>query len=206
MNVAKNEFVAPLGSSTIGRLLFGRGAHNLTIRPDAPAGQLYRAHFEGNVPDVRTQDGTVRIDYPRTWHPLDWREHYADVALNAGVPWAVEVRGGASDIKADLGGLRLDSFGIGGGANHVQLVLSEPFGTVTIRVEGGINNLGVRRPTGVAARLSVEGGANKLVLDGQRLGAVGGATTLESGNYPEASDRYEITIAGGANDVSVIAT
>lgn len=149
------------------------------------------------------EDGTVSVDYPETWNPLDRRGHSAGVALNAEVPWEIEVRGGASEIKADLAGLRLESFGIGGGANDVELVLPEPSDTVSIRIEGGVNNLGVRRPDGVAARLSVGRGASELAFDGQRLGAVGGETTLESGGYSAAADRYEITITGGANDVSV---
>lgn len=200
MTDARNEFVAPWARPRPGAWSSG-GAP--TTSPYTPTAQLYRARFEGAAPDVRTQDGTVRIDYPPTWHPLDWRRHSSDVALNAEVPWAVEVRGGASYIKADLGGLRLESFEIGGGANDVELVLPEPSGTVSIRIDGGINNLVVRRPDGVAARLSVGRAASKLVLDGQRLGAVGGGTTLESGSYSAAADRYEITITGGANDVSV---
>ena len=48
------------------------------------------------------------------------------------------------------------------------------------------------------------GGASKLAFDDQRLGAVGAEATLESGSYAGATDRYEITVTGGANDVSVL--
>jgi hypothetical protein len=206
MNDARNEYVAPLGSATTGRLEFVRGAYNLTIHPDASTADLYRARFEGTAPDVRVEDGTVRFEYSRTWHPLDWLKSSAHVALNTAVPWGVKVRGGASEIKADLSGLRLESFEINGGAHNVELTIPEPSGTISIRIEGGANNLSVRRPRGVATRLNVGRGASKLVLDSQRLGAVGGETTLESGSYAGATDRYEITITGGANDVSVLAT
>jgi len=205
MNDARNEFAVPLGSATTGRLEFVRGAYNLTIHPDASTADLYHARFEGTAPDIHVEDGTVRVEYPRTWNPLDWREHSADIVLNAAVPWEVEVRG-ASEIKADLSGLRLESFGIDGGAHNVELTLPEPSGTVSIRIKGGANNLKVRRPGGAATRLHVGSGASKLVLDSQRLGAVGGETTLESGRYAGATDRYEITITGGANNVSVLTT
>lgn len=205
MNDARNEFAAPLGSATTGRLEFVRGAYNATIRADALATDLYRARFEGTAPDVRAEDGTVRVEFPRTWNPLDWRGHSVEIVLNAAVPWGVNVRG-ASEIKADLSGLRLEYFEMDGGAHNVELTLPEPSGTVLIRIEGGAKNLSVRRPEGVAARLQVGRGASKLAFDGQRLGAVGGETTLESPGYAGTMDRYEITITGGANDVSVLTT
>ena len=206
MNDARNEFAAPLGSATTGRLEFVRGAYNATIHADALATDLYRARFEGTAPDVRAEDGTVRVEYPRTWNPLAWRGHSADIVLNAAVPWGVEVRGGASEIKADLSGLRLESFEVDGGAGNVELTLPEPSGTVSVRIVGGANNLSVRRPGGVATRLNVGRGASKLVLDSQRLGAVGGETILESGSYTGDTDRYEITVSGGADNVSVLTT
>lgn len=204
MNDARNDFVAPLGAATTGRLEFVRGAYNLTIHPDASTADLYCASFEGTAPDVRVEDGTVRVEYSRTWNPLDWRRHSADIALNAAVPWGVEVRGGASEIKADLSGLRLESFEIDGGAHNVELTLPEPSGSVSIRIEGGANILSVRRPGGVATRVHVENGASKLALDNQRLGAVGGEVSLESHDYAGATNRYEVVVTGGANNVSVL--
>ena len=206
MNDTRNEFAAPLGSATVGRLEFGRGTYNLAMHADASTADLYHARFEGTAPDVRAEDGTVRIDYPRSWRPLDWGEHTAEVALNAAVPWGINVRGGAARINADLSGLRLEFFEIDGGVHNVEMTLPEPSGTVSIRVEGGASSLRVRRPRDVATRLHVGRGASKLAFDDQRLGAVGGETTLESGNYTRATDRYEITITGGANDVSVLTT
>ncbi len=206
MNDARNEFAAPLDSATNGRLEFVRGAYNVTLHVGTSTDDLYRGRFEGTAPDVRVEDGAVRIEYPRTLHPLDWRKHSADIVLNNAVPWGIEVRSGAARINADLGRLRLDSFGIDGGAHDVELKLPEPSGTVSVRIEGGANNLRVRRPRGFATRLRVGSGASKLALDDQFLGAVGGETALESGSYADATDRYEITITGGANNVSVVTT
>lgn len=203
MNKAENEFAAPMGTVTAGRLEFARGAGNLTIRAGASTDDLYRARFEGTAPDVRVEDGAVTVDYPWTWRLPDWGRHSADIVLNKAVPWSLEVRGGAARIETDFEGLRLDSFKIDGGVSDVELTLPEPSGTVSVRIKGGANDLRVRRPKGVAARLRVAGGARELALDAQRLGAVGGDTTLESGDYAGATDRYEITVTGGANDVSV---
>ena len=47
------------------------------------------------------------------------------------------------------------------------------------------------------------GGASKLALDDQHFGAIGGETRLESPDYAAAMDRYEITITGGATNVTI---
>jgi hypothetical protein len=195
----------PLGSATVGRLQFVRGAANVTIRADPGMGDLYRARFGGPEPDVRAEDGTVTVRYPRTLNPLDWRKRSADVALNGSIPWRIAFGGGGlSGLDADLGGLRLESFEVDGGASRVELMLPEPSGTVPIRVEGGASDLTVQRPKGVAASVRVGDGASRLALDGQRLGAVGGETRLESPDYASATDRYEVVVTGGASNVSVV--
>jgi hypothetical protein len=198
MNRPENDLPAS------GRLDFVRGAANVTIRSEPGMEDLYRARFGGPEPDVRVDDGTVTVEYPRTLNPLGWRKRSADFALNAGVSWRIAVGGGGlSGLVADLGGLRLDSFEVGGGASGVELELPEPSGTVPVRVDGGASDLTVRRPEGVAASVRVGGGASKLALDGQRLGAVGGETRLESPDYSSATDRYEVVVTGGANNLKV---
>jgi hypothetical protein len=203
MSEASNEFVAPLDFATAGRLEFTRGADNVTIHADASTESLYRARFEGAAPDIRVEEGVVRVAYPRSWNPLDLRGHSADVVLNPVVPWSFVVREGASRIDADMRGLRLEAFEIKGGVRDVRLTLPEPSGTVSISIEGGADDLKVFRPRGVAARVGVEGGASELVLDEQLLGAVGGDTTLESPGYSDAENRYEISVSGGSNTVTV---
>ena len=204
MNKEKREHAAPLGSEKSGRLEFVRGAANVTLHVGSGMEDLYRARFDGPVPDVGAQGGAVTVKYTWTLHPFDWRRQGADIALNAQVPWRITVKGGGvSRLDADLSGFRLDSFEVEGGASRVELTLPGPSGTVPIRISGGASNVTVRRPEGATARLHVGGGASKLALDGQRLGAIGGEMSLESPGYAGATDRYEIIITGGANNVAV---
>jgi hypothetical protein len=58
------------------------------------------------------------------------------------------------------------------------------------------------RPAGVAATLGIAGGASRLTFDGERYGAIGGETRLETANAASA-DRYEIEITGGASKLVV---
>ncbi len=200
------DFTAPLGSATSGRLVFVSGASNVTIDTDPTTEDLYRARFEGHVPTVGVRGGTVTVRYPR--FPLfDWlyyqRERPAEVALNASIPWRIEVRDGASRLTADLSGLKLGSLDLSGGASRVELTLPRATGTVSVRVLGGASNVTIRRPKGVAARVRVGGGATNLAFDKERFGAVGGEVDLQSPDYNDAFDRYDIAITGGANAVVI---
>ena len=168
---------------------------------------LYRARPERTVPTVRTREGTVTVQYPRFPPLLDWlyylREPPAEVALNARIPWEIEIRDGASRLIADLLGLELRSFELSGGASRVELNLPTPSGTVPVRLLGGASNLAIRRPHGVAAQIRVGGGSTNLAFDEERFGAVGGEVSLHSPNYEGASDRYDFTISGGASNVAI---
>jgi hypothetical protein len=70
-------------------------------------------------------------------------------------------------------------------------------------VLGGASNVVIHRPEGVATRLLVVGGSTNLTFDEQRFGAVGGEVDLQSPNYDGGSERYDITISGGASNVVI---
>lgn len=201
-----DHFAAPLGSVRSGRLRFTNGAHWVTIRADPHMRGLCRARFGDRMPMIGTQRGVVSIRYSRVpscnW--LDCRsEHPAEVELNARIPWDIEVRGGASRLVADLRELRLGSLNIHGGASRLEVVLPAPSGTVVVVVLGGASNVAIRRPEGVAARLRVGGGATNLKFDDRRIGATGDELDLRDRDYDGATDRYDVAVTGGANNVSV---
>jgi hypothetical protein len=49
----------------------------------------------------------------------------------------------------------------------------------------------------------VGGGASNLTFDDQRFGAVGGEVKLHSHDYNGAADRYDVSITGGANNLTL---
>jgi len=194
---------APLDSITHGRLRFLSGASNVTVHADPSTGGLYRSRFEGVVPEVWTEGGVVNIRYPRFFHPFGRRGCSGKVALNATIPWHIEVRDGASKVTADLSQLKLGSFEVAGGASKVELTLPRVSGLVPVRVLGGASNIVIHRPESVATRVRVVGGSTNLTFDDQRFGAVGSEVDLQGPNYDGASERYEITITGGASNVAI---
>lgn len=194
------HFSAPLGSSKNGRLRFTNGAHRIAIRADLHLRGLYRARFGDRMPTIWVQGGVVTIRSSRI--PVrDWvncrSERSAEVELNARIPWDVAVRGGSSWLVADLRGLRLGSLEVDGCANHLEVTLPAPSGTVALAILGGASNVAIRRPEGVAARLCVSGGATNLKLDHRRIGAAGGELDLRDAGYDGATDRYDVVITGG---------
>ena len=201
-----DHFAAQLGASRSGRLRFTNGAHRVVIRAGSHLRGLYRARFGERMPVVEVRGGVVSIR--STWvASCDWTgnhpERPAEVALNAGIPWDVEVRGGASRLLADLSGLRLGSLSVDGGASRLEVVLPDPSGAVTVVILGGASNGAIRRPEGVSARLRVEGGVTNLTFDDRRIGATGGELDLRSRGYEDAVDRYDIAVTGGANNMSI---
>jgi hypothetical protein len=201
-----DHFAAPLGSSRSGRLRFTNGAHRIAIRADLHLRGLYRARFGEQMPTVGVQAGIVTIRYPRV-PSCDWlndrSERPAEIELNASIPWDVKVRGGASRLLADLRGLRLGSLSVDGGASRLEVVLPASSGIGAVVILGGASNVAIRRPAGVAVRLRLDGGATNLRFDEKHIGAAGGELDLESRDYSGATDRYDIAITGGANNLSI---
>jgi DNA-binding MarR family transcriptional regulator len=197
-------FAAPLGSVTSGRLVFERGASDIFIGVDPAMGDLLRARFEGSASQLRAQDGIVTVRQRRRRLPSLGRDERAnELLLNGSIPWEVEIRGGASNLAADFGELKLGSLEIKGGASETVLTLPHPPGTVTLRVLGGASDLTVHRPEGVAIRILVRDGSRKLAFDEQHFGAIGGETSLQSPAYDRAADRYDIEVSGGANSLTI---
>jgi DNA-binding MarR family transcriptional regulator len=200
-------FAAPLGSVTSGRLVFERGASDIFMGVDPAMGDLLRARFEGSASQVRAQDGIVTVRQRRRRLPSLGRDERAnELLLNGSIPWEVEIRGGASNLAADFGELKLGSLEIKGGANQVELTLAPPSGTIPLRLLGGAEGLTICRPKGVAARVRVSRGVSGLVFDEQTHGAVGGETSLQSPDYDDAADRYDIEVSGGVSGLTIEAT
>lgn len=199
-----DDFSAPLGATERGQLVFANGASQLTFRVGSSMADLYRARFEGVSPKVEAKGGIVTVRYPkRLFGLVGGRSQTGEITLNPAVPWAIEVRGGAYTIEADLGGVELTSFVSTSGFSEIDLTLPGPSGAVPIRLSGGASNVRIRRPTGVEARVSVKGGVGTLTFDGQRFDALGGKVRFQSPGYDGASDRYEIEIAGGASEITI---
>jgi DNA-binding MarR family transcriptional regulator len=198
------EFTAPLDSATSGRLVFERGASDIFVGVNPVMGDLLHARLEGSASQVRAQHGIVTVRQRRRRLPSLSRDERAnEILLSGSIPWEVEVRGGASNLVAELDELKLRSLEIKGGASKTVLRLPHPPGTVTLRLLGGASNLTIHRPEGVATRILVHGGSSKLTFDEQHFGAIGGEMRWQSPDYDRTADRYNIKVSGGADGLTL---
>ena len=200
---ASSEHSAPLGGLTSARLLIRSGLSEVRLRPGGAPADLYRAAFEGATPQVRLRDGRVIVQYRGL--PFDWRKRKATIALNATIPWTIEIVGGVQRVEADLREIDLARLELTGGLERVQLQLGAPRGEVGIRLLGAATAVRLERPAAVPVRLTNVGGSAQTTLDGTRLGAQGGRSTAESPGWGEAKDRYDVEIVGGAKTIEVVA-
>ena len=192
------ELAAPSRSVDVGQLVFSRGASHLTIEVDGSMEDLYRARFEGKVPDIRVDGGTVTVKYRMGLHPPR-----GAIVLSGRVPWAIRAHMGMSHVVADLGSLVLRGLEISAGASKVEVRLPRPKDAVRVRIGGGASDVELIRPANVPVRVRIGSGASKLAVDELRLESVGGKTDWQSPDYEQVDGRYDIEIGAGASDLTI---
>jgi hypothetical protein len=198
--------VHPDGGIVPARLEFRRSGSHITIKAAEHVGRLCRASFGGPPPKLREHDRTITIEYPLLAR-AGWvhrTRRAATVTLAVGQPWELVFARGVAHLHVDFTPGELCSLEIAGGVSGAKLRLPAPRGVVPLRISGGARELEIMRPQRSAVRLRIGGGAHRLTLDDQRFGAIGGTTALDTPGAADASDRYEIEIAGGVSHLAVI--
>jgi len=183
------------------------GAAAIEIRSGPLGGDLYQARFEyprGERTPSADQDrsnGVLRIsEQPGPGLGFRFGQRRATVTLNDSIPWSISTGGGAVSETLRLSSLQLQSLAVSGGASHVNATLPAPKGTVSVAVSGGANDIRLQAPKGTAARVVVSGGASTLELAGKRQGSFDDIND-QTPDYDSASDRYQISVDGGASSV-----
>ena len=199
---AGSEHSAPLGGLGSAKLHVRSGLSSLRLRDGADPRDLYRASFEGAVPQVRLRDGRVLVQYRGI--PFDWRKRTATFGLNTTIPWSIEAIGGVQRVEADLRSIDLRKFDLVGGSERVQLELGPVTGELPIRIVGGSKTIRVERPRGVPVQLKVVGSAAATTIDSVKAARKGGATTLTSAGWDEARDRVTLEVVGGSKSIDVV--
>lgn len=193
-----DHYGAPLEAVEWGRLQIEGGVSGLTIRADPDLGDLFAARVEGRKPRIEAEHGVVRISGLR-----HGRAQGDEVAVNAAVPWDLQVSGGAQRLNVDLGIVRLRSFELSGGASEVTVNLGRPVGTVPVTFSGGVSRAGIHRPPGTAIRVHITSGVSRLALDDLSFGSVGGETRWQSPDFAAAEDRFDFELNGGASRLTI---
>jgi DNA-binding MarR family transcriptional regulator len=192
---------APIDGATRGTLRVASGVAHLELR-GGRIKDLFHATFHGRPPLVRVEGGNVHLK-TRGFGLFGWGGGGAEIVLTTAVPWAIDVRGGMSELNATLTELDVERIDVHGGASEVSFRLPAPRGTVPIRIVGGASRVSFRRPAKAAVQVVVTGGASQLRVDRRSVDAGTGVARLATDGYEAASDRYSIEITGGASDIAV---
>ncbi len=196
-------FSAPLGDLESARFVVSNGISRLILRANDQMAELYRARFEGPLPEVKTKDGVVTIRYPRRLWTLNKEQPTAEVTLSTTIPWQIVIQGGLYEAEARLGNLNLAGLEIKGGFSTSRLELPAPSGVVPIRISGGASEIIVRRPAGAAARVHLKGWVSELVFDDQTFSYLGNNVRLQSRDYDATAPYYDIEVASSASHVTI---
>ena len=196
-------YSAPLGDLRSARLVVSSGVSMLTLKADVGTSDLYRARFEGPLPEVRAKEGVVSIRYPRSLWAVGKAKRIAEVALSPAIPWRIAIQGGASGVIADLRNLKFAGLEAKGGASMIHLELPPPSGTVPVRISGGASEILIRRPAGVPARVHLKGWASTFIFDDELFSNMGNDVRMQSPGFDAAAPHYEIEVLSSASMVTI---
>jgi Cell wall-active antibiotics response 4TMS YvqF len=198
------------------RLEFGAG--NLSLNAlDASDSALSRMSFEGPSslrPEASYQVrggvgelGYVSRDANQVWQNFPFigraRDH-ADLrlSLTPTVPLALDIQGGAADSTLDLTRLRVTRLDLQAGAADTRVRLPEAAGATTLMVKGGLAQLDIEVPRGVAADIEVTTGLGGRQINTARFQSLGNGR-FRSPEYETAANRVQMRLELGIGEVSV---
>ena len=199
-----------LGGLTAATLDLNYNAATVDIQAVSLADSLYQARVDypssDNPPAISLDrvTGTVEIRESSGFaflHLFGSTRRHLMVTLSDRIPWSIQVGGGATNLRLDLRRLQLSKLAVSGGANRLDAQLPSPKATVLIDVSGGASNVTLRAPAQSEWRVAVSGGVSAVTINGSSSGTLGGDFQRQSPGYNSATNRFDITISGGASRV-----
>jgi hypothetical protein len=202
-----------LGDAQRARVRVDFGAGRLSIHSGAHSGELvigtfgggldYHARREGDLLDVEMsmpKHAFPRFFLPWTWWDSQGAFHWS-FSLNREIPIVLELKTGASETCLDLSELRITELRLKTGASSTRLTLPAHAGHTRASIKAGAASLNIQIPSGVAARIRIDGSLAGVHVDTGRFPRVGNA--YQSSDYETAANRADITAEIGAGSIDI---
>lgn len=190
----------PLGSLDAAQIRIGFGGGELGIRP-AARGALVDGQFEGGVKQQSGGPGRIELSPLSpglpivTWAPVHW-----EVGITTEIPIDLRLDTGANRSEIDLTAIRIRQLELHTGASDTTVRLPAG-GQPVVRVECGFASAVLIVPEGMAARIRGTMGLGAVTVDESRFPRTNGEWV--SPDYETATDRADITVAGGFGSIRV---
>lgn len=171
-------------------------------------GTLLRASTPNGQPPARLRavrrDGAVRSGSNELiFASVSGGSSAVTLTLNAAVRWRLDFAAGTERTTADLRGGRVTGITVGAGSDVVDLLLPRPGDAVPIQLAGGASQFLIGLPPGVPARVTADGGAGAVSLDGATHIGVGGGSVFTTPGWTAGRAGFDIDATAGAARVSV---
>jgi hypothetical protein len=199
-DAAKSTVTAPLDNRTKAGFELLAGANVVHLSIGELGDDLYRISTPDDAgirpsPEIRNDDVKLQVtkDGDGTGGELD-------VVLAAKVHWSLRFSGYAEKQVLDLTGGQVTGIEMVAGTRKAEIVLSQPSGTVPVKINGAVDELILKSPSDSPVRIRVDGGAKTVVAGSRTLKDVTAGSTLTPKNWA-TQNRYDV--AAGARITSL---
>ncbi|OGF53841.1 MAG: hypothetical protein A2Z21_10350 [Candidatus Fraserbacteria bacterium RBG_16_55_9] len=207
-SVGVSQVTIPLEGAQRARVRVRYGAGRLSMNAGAGPSELASGSFGGGLDHQARREGDlldVEMRMPTERFAWVWggsRDAYNwSLALNGEIPLALNLETGASDMKLDLGELRVTELRLKTGASSTHLTLPAHAGNTRVDIKAGAASLDVRVPMGVAALIRIDGSLAGIKVDTSRFPRLG--DVYQSSDYGTAANKMDIEVHIGAGSIDI---
>jgi hypothetical protein len=185
---------APLDNRTTASFELLAGANTVHVTIGELGDDLFRISTPDDagikpVPQIRNDD--VKLQVAKDGDGIGGE---IEVVLAAKVRWALRFSGYAETQLIDVSGGQISGLEMVAGMRRAELTLSQPTGTVPVKINGAVDKLLLKSPAANPVRIKVGGGAQTVVAGSRTLKDVTAGSTLTPKGW-NTTNRYDV-VAG----------
>ncbi|WP_433301693.1 hypothetical protein ACQP2F_06825 [Actinoplanes sp. CA-030573] len=188
----KRTVSAPLDNRTKASFELLAGANTVHVTIGELGDDLYRISTPddaGILPSATIRNDDVKL---QTTRDGDGTGGEIEIVLAAKVRWQLRFSGYAEKQRIDVSGGQISGIEMVAGMREAELTLSQPAGTVPVKINGAVDKLVLKAPAANPVRIKVGGGAQTVVAGTRTLKDVTAGSTLTPKGW-DTTDRYDVT-------------
>jgi hypothetical protein len=201
-NSGKRTISAPLDNRTKGSFELLAGANTVHLTLGELGDDLYRISTPddaGILPSAAIRGDDVKL---QTIQDGDGTGGEIEVVLAAKVRWQLRFSGYAETQEIDVSGGQISGIEMVAGMREAEITLSQPAGTVPLKINGAVDKLVLKSPADNPVRIKVGGGAQTVTAGTRTLKNVAAGSTLTPKDW-NTTNRYDVTAGARITSLTV---